>query len=461
MLAVRPSAARLGDVPTIEVRGRLQEVVGTLIKASGVQAKIGEWCELVTPGLDSSSFAEVVGFHQEQLLLMPMQGVTGLSSATQVIPTGRSSRIPVGDEILGRVLNGLGEPLDGMGLSRSLAQRSCMGQPPNPLARNPIEEILPTGVRVIDALMTVGVGQRIGLFAPAGVGKSTLLGMLARGAASDVNVIALIGERGREVREFIEQTLGEEGLRKSVVIVATSDRSAIERMKAAYAATSIAEHFRDQGKKVLLLMDSLTRFARAQREVGLAAGEPPTRRGYPPSLFAELPRLLERSGCDEHGSITAFYTVLTEGEDLDDPIAEEVRSILDGHIVMSRKLAEKNYYPAIDALASLSRIMSQVAERDHQEHAATLRRLEAKYRDIELLVQIGEYQRGSDPVADEALQKHEDIKRLLTQGVDDFTDFHSVLAELAHIAEAGSDAHDDSDSPPPNFGAHASFGMFE
>jgi type III secretion protein N (ATPase) len=433
----------------------LQEVVGTLIKASGVQAKIGEWCELVTPGLESSCFAEVVGFHQEQLLLMPMQGVAGLSSATQVLPTGRSSRIPVGDEILGRVLNGLGEPLDGQGLPRSLVLRSCNGQPPNPLARHPIDEILPTGVRVIDALMTVGVGQRIGLFAPAGVGKSTLLGMLARGAASDVNVIALIGERGREVREFIEQTLGEEGLRKSVVIVATSDRSAIERMKAAYAATTIAEHFRDQGKRVLLLMDSLTRFARAQREVGLAAGEPPTRRGYPPSLFAELPRLLERSGCDQNGSITAFYTVLTEGEDVDDPIAEEVRSILDGHIVMSRKLAEKNYYPAIDALASLSRIMTQVTQKDHQEHAATVRRLEAKYREIELLVQIGEYQRGSDPLADEALMKHDDIKHLLTQAVDDLTDFESVLSELAHVAESDSDSDSETSS------GSSSFGMFE
>jgi type III secretion protein N (ATPase) len=436
MLPNRTSLTRLGDVPTVEVRGRLQEVVGTLIKASGVQAKIGEWCELVTPGLESSSYAEVVGFYREQLLLMPMQGVAGLSSATQVIPTGRTSRIAVGDEILGRVLNGLGEPMDGLPLSRLLQQRSCIGQPPNPLARNPIDEVLPTGVRVIDALMTVGVGQRIGLFAPAGVGKSTLLGMLARGAASDVNVIALIGERGREVREFIEQTLGEEGLRKSVVIVATSDRSAIERMKAAYAATSIAEHFRDQGKRVLLLMDSLTRFARAQREVGLASGEPPTRRGYPPSLFAELPRLLERSGCNENGSITAFYTVLTEGEDQDDPIAEEVRSILDGHIVMSRKLAEKNYYPAIDVLASLSRIMGQVTSARHQQHAAMVRRLEAKYRDIELLVQIGEYQAGADSLADEALMKHELVKQLLIQATDDFTDFDRILAELEHIAQA-------------------------
>jgi type III secretion protein N (ATPase) len=432
-MIMRPNVTRLGEIATIEVKGRLQEVVGVLIKASGVQARIGELCELHRPGSNSTSYAEVVGFYQDMLLLMPIQGITGLSSATQVLPTGRTVQVPVGDEVLGRVLNGLGVPIDGSVLPKSVQQQECFHSPPNPLQRMPIHEVLPTGVRVIDALTTIGVGQRIGLFAPAGVGKSTLLGMLARGAQSDVNVIALIGERGREVREFIEHTLGPEGMKKSVLVVATSDQSAIERMKAAYSATTMAEYFRDQGKKVLLLMDSLTRFARAQREIGLAAGEPPTRRGYPPSLFAELPRLLERAGCNDKGSITAFYTVLTEGEDVDDPIAEEVRSILDGHIVMSRKLAEKNYYPAIDPLASLSRLMTQIASQQHVHNAGKIRQLEAKYREIELLVQIGEYQQGNDAFADEALQRHEAVKRVLTQTTEDMTPFPELLKALAKL----------------------------
>lgn len=423
----------IGEISTLDVRGRLLEVVGTLIRAGGIQARIGELCELRTPGAATLAYAEVVGFSRQQVLLMPVEPVAGLSTATEIVATGKSATVPVGDGMLGRVIDGLGRPLDGCELPAHLPQRPCMGSPPNPLERKPIENVLPTGVRVIDGLTTLGEGQRVGLFAPAGVGKSTLMGMLARGTQSDVNVIALVGERGREVREFIEQTLGPEGLAKSVVVVATSDRSALERVKAAYAATAIAEHFRSEGKRVLLLMDSLTRFARAQREIGLAAGEPPTRRGYPPSIFAELPRLLERAGCDDKGSITAMYTVLTEGEDIDDPISEEVRSILDGHIVMSRKLAEKNYYPAIDPLASLSRLMTQITLPQHQTAAGQLRNLESKYRDIELLVQIGEYRKGSDALADESIAKHDAIRNFLTQRANDLTDFRQTFSLLRQV----------------------------
>jgi ATP synthase in type III secretion protein N len=425
----------LADIAPVAVTGRVNEAVGTLIKASGVDAHIGEVCELHSPDRDTPLMAEVVGFAKQIALLTPFGNMTGISASTEVIPSGRSHRVAVGDGLLGRVFDGFGEPMDGGPAIRAQRLASVYATPPNPLHRRMIDEPMATGVRVIDALLTIAEGQRMGIFAPAGVGKSTLMGMLARWTDCDVNVIAMIGERGREVREFLEHSLGANGLARSAVVVATSDKPAMERVKAAYVATTIAEYFRDRGLKVLLLMDSVTRFARAQREIGLASGEPPTRRGFPPSIFAALPQLLERSGQGEAGSITAFYTVLTESEDGSDPIAEEVRSILDGHIVLSRKLAAMNQYPAIDVLASLSRVMPLVAGAAHREAAGKLRSLLAKHQEIELLLRIGEYKKGADPLADEAVAKIGDIRALLAQSTDVASDYLDTLASLQQIAE--------------------------
>jgi ATP synthase in type III secretion protein N len=424
----------LTEVKPVAVSGRVTEAVGTLIKASGLTAHIGEVCELRSADRSQPLMAEVVGFSKQVALLTPFGSMSGVSASTEVIPSGRSHRVPVGDGLLGRIVDGFGEPIDGLGPIRTQRFASVYAEPPHPLARRMIEEPLQTGVRVIDALMTTALGQRIGIFAPAGVGKSTLMGMLARWASCDVNVIALVGERGREVGEFLRHNLGAEGLARSVVVVATSDKPAMERAKAAYVATTIAEDFRERGLNVMLLMDSVTRFARAQREIGLASGEPPTRRGFPPSIFAALPQLLERAGKGEHGSITAFYTVLTEGDDGTDPIAEEVRSILDGHIVLSRKLAALNQYPAIDPLASLSRVMPLVTERDHRQAAGKLRSLVAKHQEIELLLRIGEYKMGGDALGDEAVAKIDDIRELLNQDAEDPADYAQTLADLHEIA---------------------------
>jgi type III secretion protein N (ATPase) len=328
------------------------------------------------------------------------------------------------------VIDSMGNPLDGRGPLDGAGRRPIYADPPSPMTRPLLVNRLDTGVRVVDALMTLGEGQRMGVFAPAGVGKSTLMGMFARGTRCDLNVIALIGERGREVREFVEQILGEDGMARSIVVCATSDRSSIERVKAAYAATAIAEYFRDAGKRVLLMMDSLTRFARAQREIGLAAGEPPARRGFPPSIFAELPRLLERAGLSERGSITALYTVLAEDESAGDPIAEEVRGILDGHMILSREIAARNQYPAIDVLGSLSRVMPQVTDASHLKSAARVRRLMAKYREIEPLLQLGEYREGNDPVADDAVRANDEIREFLSQPVDQVCAREDTLAQL-------------------------------
>jgi type III secretion protein N (ATPase) len=401
--------------PVVARRGRVRQALGTMLHVSGIEVAIGDLCELLIPG-GAPLLSEVVGLTQDRAVLTPFGPMTGISSGTEVRPCGSRHTLPVGDALLGRVLDGFGRPVDGRGdLPAGLPRVEADNDPPSPLARLPIERPFETGIRVLDALTTVGEGQRIGLFAPAGVGKSTLLGALARGADSEINVIGLIGERGREVREFIDHVLGAEGLRRSVLIVATSDRPAMERARAALVATAVAEHFRARGRRVLLMVDSLTRFARAQRELGLAAGEPPTRRGYPPSLFAALPRLLERAGNDAHGSMTAIYTVLLEGEDVDDPVGEEVRSILDGHIVLSRQLAERNVYPAVDPLASLSRVMTLVARPEHSAAAGRLRALIAKQREVEPLVQMGEYRAGSDPRADEALAKRDAIDAFLKQ----------------------------------------------
>ena len=413
--------------------GRVFEVVGTLLRASGLDAKVGELCELHDARGRLLQRAEVVGFGRNGAILSPFGSMGGISEGTLVVGTGKPLSVPVGPQLLGRVISGLGEPIDGLGPLACEESRPVFADPPDPMSRAMIERPLPTGIKIIDGLMTLGEGQRMGIFAPAGVGKSTLMGMLARGAQCDVSVIALIGERGREVREFIEFILGPEGMARSVVICATSDRSSIERAKAAYVATAVAEHFRDQGQRVLLMMDSLTRFARAQREIGLAAGEPPARRGFPPSVFAELPRLLERTGMGRVGSITALYTVLAEDESGSDPIAEEVRGILDGHMILSRRIAAKNQYPAIDVLASLSRVMSQVVPAAHADAAGALRNLMAKYDEVEMLLQVGEYQAGNDPVADIAIERAGEVRAFLDQRTSDLMGYDEILGQLAQV----------------------------
>ena len=421
-----------GRVTPVAMRGRVSKAVGMLIEASGIQAHVGELCELVTPG-EPPLLAEVVGFAQHTALLTPLGATTGISALTEVRPSGRGLACPVGAGLLGRVLDALGEPLDGLGPLQGHARLAVQREPLNPLRRRMIERPLATGIRALDALLTLGEGQRVGVFSPPGVGKSTLLGMLARGSLADVNVIALIGERGREVKEFIENNLSAEGLARTVMVVSTSDRPPMERIKSAYVATTIAEHFRDQGARVLLLVDSLTRFARAQREIGLACGEPPTRRSYPPSIFSMLPQLLERAGQGETGSITAVYSVLTEGDEENDPIAEEVRSILDGHIVLSRKLASAGQYPAIDVLASISRVMPGVASADQRAAANQFRALLAKYHELELLLQIGDYKPGADPLGDRAVELRGAMRAFLTQPADAASDFDHNVASLRRL----------------------------
>ncbi|AOJ71168.1 MULTISPECIES: type III secretion system ATPase SctN [Burkholderia] len=428
-------AARLAIEPAVGMTGKVLEVIGTLVRVVGLEATLGELCELRSASGALLQHAEVVGFTRNVALLSPFGALGEINRGTRVVGLRRPLSVKVGDGVLGRVIDSFGEPIDGRGPLDCDALRPVLAPPPNPMSRRMVDASLATGVRIVDGLITLGEGQRMGIFAPAGVGKSTLLGMFARGASCDVNVIALIGERGREVREFVELILGEDGMARSVVVCATSDRSSIERAKAAYAATAIAEHFRDQGKRVLLMMDSLTRFARAGREIGLAAGEPPARRGFPPSVFAELPRLLERTGMGERGSITALYTVLAEDDSGSDPIAEEVRGILDGHIILSREIAARNQYPAIDVLGSLSRIMPQVATREHVGAAGRLRRLLAKHREIETLLQLGEYQAGSDPAADEAVAKIDRVRAFLNQRTDEHSPTDATLAALHALVQ--------------------------
>lgn len=419
----------------LEPKGRVLQATGTIIKASVEDVKIGELCMLTTPGAPSL-MAEVVGIVGNAALLTPIGDISGVATNTRVAPLGKVLQVPVGAALLGRVLDGLGNPLDSRSKGPLVPQMyyPVTADPPDPLQRRIIDKPISLGLRVFDGILTCGEGQRLGIFGAAGVGKSMLLAGLAKNARADINVLALVGERGREVREFIRNDLGPEGLARSVVVVATSDRSSMERLKAAYTATAIAEYFRDQGKKVLLMLDSVTRFARAQREIGLAAGEPPTRRGFPPSVFSTLPKLLERAGNSDKGSITALYTVLVEGDDMTEPVADETRSILDGHIILSRKLAGANHYPAVDVLKSVSRVMNAVVTEEHSTHAARLRELLSKYEEIELLVRIGEYEKGSDPASDEAIEKIDTIKAFLKQAPFEKTTFEQTLAQLEGIA---------------------------
>ncbi|MBB3342840.1 FliI/YscN family ATPase [Luteimonas sp. RC10] len=429
-----PLLHALGKVQAIERVGRVSEAYGTLIKATGLRAAIGELCHLRNPG--DSRFelaAEVVGVSRQHTVLTPLGPLDGIAATTEVYASGRQASVPVGDGLLGRILDAHGTPIDDLGPIGPTVDAPIYAASPNPLRRALIERPFSTGVRAIDTVMTAGEGQRIGIFAVAGGGKSTLLGMLARGGDADVNVVVLVGERGREVNEFINDNLGAAGLAKSVIVVATSDRPALERSRAAWVGTAVAEYFRDQGKRVLLLVDSVTRFARALRDVGLAVGEPPARRGFPPSVFSELPKLFERAGNNDKGSITAFYTVLAEDEDGGDPIVEEVRSILDGHIVLSRKLAAAYHYPAIDVLTSLSRTMPRVVEQPHLRAAGQLRKLLAKHQDIELLVQLGEYKRGTDPDADLAIEKIGAIRALLQQSEHELVPFDTSSAALRKL----------------------------
>jgi flagellar protein export ATPase FliI len=402
-------------------KGRVKELVGLLIRATVPDAWIGELCLIHNPRSSRPVKAEVVGFEDGDVLLMPLGALVEIGPQSEVIPTGTYLNVMVGDQLLGRVLNGLGEPMDAefKGPLAGGEEYAVYQEAPDPLHRNRVNKPISVGVRAIDALLACGEGQRIGLFAAAGVGKSTLLGMIARNTEADVNVITLVGERGREVRDFLEQDLGPEGLKRSVIVCATSNEPSLVRLKAAYVGTAIAEYFRNQGKKVMLMMDSVTRFARAQREVGLACGEPPARAGYTPSVFAELPKLLERAGNSDKGSITAFYTVLVAGDDMNEPVADEVRSILDGHIILSREMAGAGHFPAIDVLGSVSRVMNAVATKEHRAAASAMRSVLSTYNKQKDLIALGAYQAGSDPRLDDAIRRIDDVNNFLKQPTDE------------------------------------------
>ncbi len=417
---------------TVKVIGKVIQVVGLILEAQVQGVSIGDLC-VITIGDDEIRYGEVVGFKEGRVLLMPLGSTAGISPGSEVLAAGHPLMVKVGHGLLGRVLNGLGEPIDDKGPLLVDHEKSLDADPPDPVKRPRVTEILRTGVRAIDGLLTIGRGQRMGIFAGSGVGKSTLMGMIARNAEADVNVIALVGERGREVRDFIEESLGEEGLKKSVVVVATSDQPPLIRLKASFVATAIAEYFRDQDLKVVFMMDSTTRFAYAQRDVGLASGEPPTTRGYTPSVFAMLPKLMERSGTNEVGSITAFYTILVEGDDFNEPIADQSRSILDGHIILSRNMAAKNHYPAIDILPSVSRIMSTLVSDEHREAAGKLREVLARYNEAEDLINIGAYVKGSNPKIDDAISKIDAVNDFLKQGTFDQVSFEDMLDQLLAI----------------------------
>ncbi len=416
----------------IKTYGKVVKKVGLTIESTGPEAKVGDTCKIVVKGQGKIVLAEVVGFQEGRLQLMPYEDVSGVQIGDYVEGDCEAFQVPVGPELLGMVLNGLGQPYDGSSLILPNT-RSADAMPPNPMERVLIDEVLPLGVKAVDAIMSLGKGQRIGIFAGSGVGKSTLLGMSARNTKADINVIALIGERGREVKEFLERDLGEEGVRRSVIVCATSDQPALIRKKAAMTATAIAEYFRDCGKDVLLMMDSMTRFSMAQREIGLASGEPPVSRGYPPSVYAEMPKLLERAGKTARGSITGIYTVLVDGDDMNEPIADTARGILDGHIVLSRKMAHKNHYPAIDILQSISRVMSSIATKEHKQFANKLKNVLATYSEAEDLINIGAYKSGSNKEIDYAISKINAVNAFLMQQVDEKFTFDETIELLKGI----------------------------
>lgn len=425
----------LSSLSTYNIKGKVTELTGLVVRAVVPGVRIGELCYVVPYHNQSPIKAEVVGFRDQEVLLMPLGNLEGIGLGNDVIPTGHTLTVRVGEGLLGRVLDGLGDPLDEEKFGPLVHEMEypVTAQPPEALKRERITRPISVGIKSIDAVLTVGEGQRVGFFAAAGVGKSTLIGMIARNTEADINVICLVGERGREVRDFIEQDLGEEGLKRSVVIVSTSDQPALVRLKAAYVATAIAEYFRDSGKRVFLMMDSITRFARALREVGLAVGEPPARQGYTPSVFSALPRLLERSGNSDKGSITAFYTILVAGDDMNEPVADETRSILDGHIILSRALAARNHYPAIDISESISRVMDSIIDEDHKDAARKLREVVANYEKERDLILIGAYEEGSDPKVDYAIEKIEEVNDFLKQAVDDKISFDEAIRKLKEI----------------------------
>ncbi len=412
--------------------GKVSKIVGLTIESIGPDAKLNDLCKIYSADRSQVLYAEVVGFRDSRVLLMPFDDVGGIGPGCIVENTERPLGVKVGPQILGQTLDGLGNPVNGADLGLAL-EYPVEAAPPDPMDRVIISQVLPLGVKAVDGLLTVGKGQRIGIFAGSGVGKSTLMGMFARNTRADINVIALIGERGREVREFIERDLGEEGMKRSVVVVATSDKPALIRNKAAKTATAIAEYFRDQGKDVLLMMDSLTRFSMAQREIGLASGEPPVTRGYPPSVYSEMPKLLERAGMSDKGSITGLYTVLVDGDDFNEPITDTARSILDGHIMLSRKLGHKNHYPAIDVLQSISRCMSQIADKEHKKMAGRLKNVLATYNEAEDLINIGAYKKGSNKNIDYAVSKIDEVNAFLMQGTDEKFGFEEEINMLGKI----------------------------
>ena len=425
----------IDECKTIKLTGKVTQVVGLVIETQGPPVSVGELCYITSKFKNMPPIpAEVVGFREGFVMLMPIGEMQGVGPGCEVVAAQKTLQVKVGDELLGRVLDGLGNPMDGLGPILSTLEYPLQAPPPHPLTRPRIHDNLYVGVRAVDGLITMGDGQRIGIMAGSGVGKSTLLSMIARNTEADISVIALIGERGREVRDFIERDLGEAGLKRAVVVVATSDQPALVRIKGAMTATAIAEYFRDQGHKVILMMDSVTRFAMAQREVGLTIGEPPATRGYTPSVFALLPRLLERAGTSDTGSITGIYTVLVDGDDMNEPIADAVRSILDGHIVLSRSIAAQNHFPAIDVLGSVSRVMVEVVSKEHLQAAQKMRALMAVYKDAEDLIHIGAYVKGSSKRIDEAIGKIDAINEFLCQGIFEVDTYDVTKQKLIKIS---------------------------
>lgn len=433
-------------VSTVQTHGKVTQVVGLLIESEGPAVKVGEICNIYSKGSPVPTKAEVVGFKRNKVLLMPLGEMSGIAPGCEVQATGKPLMVKVGECLRGRVLGGLGQPIDGLGPIDTMDEVPIYRDPPNPITRPRINRTLSLGVRAIDGLLTFGRGQRVGIFAGSGVGKSTVLSMIARYTQADINVLALIGERGRELRDFLERDLGEEGMKRSVVVVATSDQPALVRLKGAYVGTAIAEYFRDQGYDVLLMMDSVTRFAMAQREVGLAVGEPPATKGYTPSCFALLPKLMERSGTSAKGTITGIYTVLVEGDDMNEPIADTTRGILDGHIELNRKIAARNHYPAISIPTSVSRLFTEVANKDHKAAAGKLREVLSIYQKNEDLINIGAYQRGSSAKVDWAIERIDEVNNFLKQGIFEEAPFDETVQRL--VSMFGEPAPME-EAPPP------------